>query len=177
LPPERVIVGDRGPLFLYNLLVINKNQIEQILHSGELDFKFFIVDITIHTNNRIQIFVDNNKGITIGECARISKLLEQQLLETNENLVFELNVSSPGIDTPFKVKQQYEKSIGKKIELIDQEDKKMEGILLKVDADQIIIEDERITKVPGRKKKEVIKKEITIPLKNIKLAKLVLSFK
>lgn len=177
MPPERVIVGDRGPLFLYNLLVINKNQIEQILHSGELDIEFFVVDITVHTNNRIQISVDNSKGITIGECARISKLLEHQLLETDENLVFELNVSSPGIDTPFKVKQQYEKSIGKKIELIDQEDRIMRGTLLKTDDDHIIIEDERITKVPGRKKKEVIKKEITVPLKSIKSAKLILSFK
>ncbi len=162
---------------MYKLLVNIKRQIEQILDSGELDFEFFVVDIRIQASNRIQVSVDNKKGITIGECARISKLLEQKLLEADENLVFELNVSSPGIDTPFKVKQQYEKSVGKKIELIDLKDNKIKGTLLQTKDDHVIIENERVIKVPGRKKKEVIKKKVTLPLKNIKSAKLILSFK
>lgn len=172
-----MMVGDRSPLFLYNLLVINKDQIEQILLSGDLDIDFFIVDITVHPNNRIQVDVDNNEGITIGDCVQISKFLEHKLIEADENLNFELNVSSPGIDTPFKVRQQYEKSCGKRIELIDLENKKIKGTLLKAEADFISIEEERFVKVPGRKKKEVIKEKLTIPLNNIKSAKLILSFK
>ncbi len=174
---ERRIVGDLSPLFYYTISVIDKNKILQILSSFDLEKDYFIVDIEVNSGNRIRVYVDNADGITIGDCAKISRFLEHRLLETDEDLNFELNVSSPGLDIPFKVKQQYDKSIGKEVEIIDQDNRKVKGTLLKSDNKSIDLEEERSIKVPGRKKKEVIKEVLSIPLNNIKSTKLIISFK
>ncbi len=157
--------------------MIDKNKILQILNSGDLEIDFFIVEVEVSSGNRIRVYVDNANGITIGNCAKISRFIEHRLLETDEELNFELNVSSPGIDIPFKVKQQYEKSIGKEVEIIDQDNRKIKGILLKTSDNSIDIEEKKSIKIPGRKKKELILEVITIPLKNIKSTKIVISFK
>ncbi len=157
--------------------MITKNEILQILNSSELEMDFFIVEIEVNSGNRIRVYVDNADGITIGDCVKISKFIEHRLLETDEQLNFELNVSSPGIDIPFKVEQQYEKNIGKKVEIIDKNNHKIKGTLLKAVDESIDIEEERSIKVPGKKKKEVTKEVSTIPLKSIKSTKLIISFK
>ncbi|MCD6596595.1 MAG: ribosome assembly cofactor RimP, partial [Bacteroidales bacterium] len=141
--------------------MIDKNKILQILNSGDLEIDFFIVEVEVSSGNRIRVYVDNANGITIGNCAKISRFIEHRLLETDEELNFELNVSSPGIDIPFKVKQQYEKSIGKEVEIIDQDNRKIKGILLKASDNSIDIEEKRSVKIPGRKKKELILEVIT----------------
>jgi len=177
LRSERQIVGDRSPLFYYIFLVIDKKNILQILNSSELEIDFFIVDVEVNSGNRIRVYVDNTNGITIGNCAKISRFIEHRLLETDVELNFELNVSSPGMDIPFKVKQQYDKSIGKEVEVIDQDNRKIKGILLRANEESIDIEEKKSVKVPGRKKKELILEVLTIPLKNIKSTKLIISFK
>ncbi len=157
--------------------MIDKNKILQILNSGDLEIDFFIVEVEVSSGNRIRVYVDNANGITIGNCAKISRFIEHRLLETDEELNFELNVSSPGMDIPFKVKQQYDKSIGKEVEIIDQDNRKIKGTLLKANEESIDIEEKKSVKVPGRKKKELILEVLTIPLKNIKSTKLIISFK
>jgi len=77
---------------------------------------FFLVEASVKPGNRIVVYVDKLEGISIDECAEISRLVESNLDREVED--FELEISSPGLTQPFKVKQQYFKNIGKDIEIV-----------------------------------------------------------
>ena len=55
-------------------------------------------------------------SVTINDCVELSRHIESNLDRENED--FELNVSSAGLDQPFKVFRQYLKNINKDISVI-----------------------------------------------------------
>ncbi len=157
------MVGDGCPLFYYIIEMVNREKIIQILKDKDLDKDFFIVDVLIHGNNDIRIYIDNNKGISIRDCVLISRFVEGKLL--SENLDFSLEVSSPGLDMPLKVPEQFEKSIGKMVEVVDLDGNKRTGTLLKYLSTGIFLEQE----------KQMVTEEITFL--NIKSTKILVSIK
>jgi ribosome maturation factor RimP len=92
----------------------------------------FLVGVKVSSTNRITILADKNEGITIDECAAIHRHIENNLDRDKED--FELQVSSPGLDMPFGVIEQYYKNAGRKVEVIDNEGSKFTGILKNVTA-------------------------------------------
>ena len=70
--------------------------------------ELFIVDIKMHSNGKLIILVDGDNGIGIDDCVAISRhvgfhLEEENVVETAYNL----EVSSPGLDTSLTLKRQY----------------------------------------------------------------------
>lgn len=135
----------------------------------------FMVDITISAKNAINVYVDSNIGVTIKECIAISRNIEGNLDREVED--FELQVSSPGLDHPFKVRQQYEKNVGKQVEVINNNGIKTEGTLLEANNEEIILEVRKREKVEGYKKKQLIVEQISFRLNSIKSTKTIISFK
>lgn len=81
----------------------------------------FFVDCQIRNERGtrvIQLFVDTDTGITIDQCAKVSRALSAEL---DANRVFEssllLEVSSPGIDRPLILLRQYHKNVGRKFKV------------------------------------------------------------
>ena len=95
----------------------------------------FLVDIMVDKYNKIVVKVDHNEGIAIDDCVLISRKLESRLDRDRED--FALEVSSPGLDSPFKVIEQYHKNRGKKIRVVSRDGKMTEGILEQVNNDGI----------------------------------------
>ena len=62
----------------------------------------------------LRLLVDKENGITLEDCAglneRIGKVLEESDAITER---YVLEVDSPGIDRPFKVKRDYERALGR----------------------------------------------------------------
>lgn len=142
-----------------------KEKISACLIERFQETDFFIVDIQVTVTNRIAVFIDGKENITIQQCAEISRYLENYL-ESN-GLVGEkywLEVSSPGLEEPFKVPQQYEKWIDKPIEVLLTSGIKEIGTLKSFDEASVTIE------LPEqKKKKEIIPAEIkTYPQADIK---------
>ena len=90
---------------------------------------------------------------------------------------FELQVSSPGLTEPFKVKQQYIKNIGRQIQVQPNSGEKLEGKLLEANNDGLKLETEKRERVEGHKKKQLIRKKYNFNYNEIKSAKAVISFK
>ena len=83
----------------------------------ELDNGNYLVEVNISPKNAITVKMDNlNGGVSIKDCVSVSRNIEHNLDIEIED--FELQVTSPGLDQPFKVAQQYQKNIGKKISLL-----------------------------------------------------------
>ena len=117
--------------------MLNKSTIEK-LADGCINEKSFIVDITVNKANQIKVFIDSFDGITIDECVRISRCIEGQLDRETED--FALEVSSAGLSQPFKVIQQYEKNMGKHVEVITHDGQKHRGKLISIDGKNVVLE-------------------------------------
>ncbi|MBQ9214870.1 MAG: ribosome assembly cofactor RimP [Bacteroidales bacterium] len=135
--------------------------------------RYFIVEATVSENNEIFVSVDTKEGITIDECGEVSHILEEKLDREKED--FSLEVSSPGLDCPFKVLQQYQKNIGKSIDITPKEGKKISGKLVAVNDNGIEVEIVRIEK--QNKKSVKISEKKSLEFDKIKIAKLKITFK
>ena len=128
------------------------------------DADVFLVEIRIKPTNNIKIFVDADLGISIDRLIRYNRRLYKDLEEGNvfPDGDFSLEVSSPGLDEPLKLFRQYQKNVGRFVEVTELDGLKKEGKLLTAIEDAITVEEEK-----GKgKKKEVI--QHIIPFSNIK---------
>jgi len=90
----------------------------------------FLVDVAVKAGNAIRIQVDRPEGISIEACVQISRFLNEQMDRDEED--YSLEVSSPGLGSPFKVKQQYEKYLGRPIDVLFSDGIRTTGKLLSV---------------------------------------------
>jgi ribosome maturation factor RimP len=144
--------------------MITAQQVEEIVKSQILSDDYFLVDLHVKPGNEVTVLIDKYDGITLDECVALSRKLETLLNRDEED--FALNVSSPGINRPFKVLEQYIKNKGRLIEVVDKQGKKIKGKLIDVKNDAITV---AVEKNNGKQNKD--DNIITINLNDIKRAK------
>jgi len=133
----------------------------------------FLVDVKMHSNGKLMILVDGDNGIGIDDCVAISRhvgfhLEEESVIETAYNL----EVSSPGVDTPLTMIRQYVKNIGRNLAIKMADGSKREGKLSGLTEDAIIIEE----KIKETGKKAAVQESV-IPINQITETKVLISFK
>ena len=127
--------------------MIEKQTLVELLEEVLRGTGIFRVDIRVDPGNRIHIQLDKMEGITIEDCARISRELETRLDRDRED--FSLEVSSPGLDSPFRVPEQYRKNIGRMVSVQLKEGARVLGILKESDQTGIRLEIPRDRKGTG----------------------------
>lgn len=147
---------------------MDAKKIENIVSNFVKDGEYFLVDVEVKNGNVVNVWVDGDKGISIDECVRISRLIESNFDRDEED--YELRVSSPGLERPFKLLRQYKKYIGKEIIVKTNDEEKIAGVLKSVSEEEVEIE-----KKAGKKEKKG--EAMTLRLDEIKDAKPVISFK
>jgi ribosome maturation factor RimP len=150
--------------------MIAKDKIRKLVEEHIDGTGLFIVDVKVSSANKITILVDTHEGITIDECISVSRHVEKNLDRDTED--FELMVSSPGLEMPFVVLEQYVKNEGKKVAVIDNEGAKYQGILKNVTNGGFEIE----TEVRKKGEKTTLK-EISFNYGQIKATKTLIEFK
>lgn len=150
--------------------MISKEQIVEIVERGLKEGQF-LVDVAVNPGNKIVVTIDHNNGISLDDCVVISRQIDSSLDREKED--FELEVSSPGLLSPFKVPQQYIKNIGKEIEVLFKNGEKIKGTLMFFNDTKFGIETEEIIK---EQKKKKVKSTIEVEMDTVKQSKLVLSF-
>lgn len=95
----------------------------------------------------LRVYIDKAGGISVDDCELVSRAFEEILDSEDyisENYIFE--VSSPGLDRPLKKEKDFERSLGKDVEikLYKPLNKKKEyvGVLTGYDKETITIETE-----------------------------------
>lgn len=130
----------------------------------------FVVAVKVSSTNRITVLADTMSGITIDECVAIHRFLENKLMSEADD--YELQVSSPGLDTPFSVIEQYLKNQGRKVDVTDDEGKKHTGILKNITKGGFELETE--VKSKGKTKDM---KDVSFNFDQVKSTKIVLTVK
>ena len=103
----------------------------------------FAVSVAVRSDNRIRIFIDSDTHVLIEHCIELSKYIESQLNRDIED--FELNVSSSGLDQPYKLARQYKKNVGREVSVLLKDNSKIEGTMTEADDDGFTVK--QITKV------------------------------
>lgn len=158
--------------------MINKKKIEELAleRIAELDKDLFIVEMSISASNSIRVEIDSAFGnVAIEDCISVSRNIEHNL--DREEQDFELQVSSPGLDKPFRVVQQYKKNVGREVKLTPVNGVKLEGVLKSADDNGVVIETTRKERLEGKKKKVTVVEEHPFNYDEIKETKIVITFK
>ena len=132
----------------------------------------FLVEIRIKPTNNIKVFLDADTGLSIERCVKINRamyrIIEEKGWYPDGN--FSLEVSSPGVEEPLKMLRQYKKNVGRNVEVIMNDESKIEGKLIAVDEDQFQVE-----LIEGKNKK-AIKSVKHIFFDQVKQTKVTISF-
>jgi len=97
----------------------------------------FLVDVQVQPGNVIRVHVDTPEGISIDQCVKISRFLNESLDRDVED--YSLEVSSPGLGGAFKVKEQYEKHVDREVEVLHTDGIKRRGMLVSVSDRGIVL--------------------------------------
>ncbi len=151
--------------------MISKKIVLELIEERIEGTDIFIVDVDISSGNKISITLDADDGLSIEKCMSVSRNVEHNLDREEED--FSLEVTSFGLSNPFVMPRQYQKYIGKKVEVITHENEKNQGILLAFDEKGLDLELE-LTK---KQIKAKVEPKVNISFDNIKETKAAISFK
>jgi len=139
---------------------------EECLAQTETDG--FLVEVRLRPGNKIQVFLDADNGISLGNCTKLNRCLYPKLEASDlfEPGNFELEVSSPGLDEPLKLPRQYKKNIGRAVEVIMKDGQKIAGKLLEAGEASILVEE---IKGKGKKQETLLHTLLTEQIKTTKI--------
>lgn len=86
--------------------------------------------------NVLRVYLDVPGGVDISDCEKVSRGISEYL-DSVESLLPEkyfLEVSSPGVERPLFTVEDYQKFIGKEVEISLKERKKVVGVIVSVSA-------------------------------------------
>ena len=88
-------------------------------------------------NTKIQVIIDSKNGITVDECAKVSRITEDVIkLDDKFKSEYTLEVTSPGINRPLFLEDDYKDNIGSKVKVslkkLQDKSKNISGIIMEV---------------------------------------------
>lgn len=155
--------------------MISKQKIEELVSQWLQGKDYFLVDIAISSDNKIVVEIDHADGVWIDDCVELSRFIEERLDRDEED--FELEVGSAGLGQPFKVEQQYQNHIGKEVEVLQADGKKVKGLLKAVDGRKFTVSVKEKVKVEGKKRPELQDVDHQYDMDEVKYTKYLISFK
>ncbi|HET8572954.1 MAG TPA: ribosome maturation factor [Edaphocola sp.] len=122
------------------------------------DSSLFVVDLFIKPTNNIKVFLDGDNGISIDVMSKINRALYKKLEETAlfPDGDFSLEVSSPGIDKPLKLRRQYPKNIGRTVSVVLLDGTECHGVLNAVNDSGITVSPAHEKKQKGADAREIV---------------------
>jgi len=162
--------GPESPILLSVFKMIEKNKIEETVREFIKGTGLFLVSVKVSSANRITVLADKKGGITIDECVAVHRHIEKNF--NRDEVDYELQVSSPGLDMPFSVIEQYQNNEGSKVEVTDNDGGSYSGILKNVTSGGFELETE--VKVKGKARET---KEISFNFDQVKTTRVILTIK
>ena len=155
--------------------MIEKKTVCQIVDEWLAGKDYFLVEVTISPDDKILVEIDHKEGVWIEDCVALSRYIESKLNREDED--YELEVGSAGIGQPFKVLQQYINHIGKEVEVLAKDGRKLSGVLKEADEQHFVVTIQKKVKEEGAKRPKLVDEDLTFTYEEIKYTKYLISFK
>lgn len=110
-----------------------------------LGFELYACELSLgKSNTTLRVLVDGPKGITLDDCAKVSRQVATALDVADPfSGRYSLEVSSPGLDRPLLHPWHFERAVGKKAKLrsrvLKEGQRNFIGIIKKVDDGQVLV--------------------------------------
>ena len=151
-----------------------QEQVEKLLEEVFQEYNsLFLISLNISEQNHILVVIDGDHGVSVNDCIAVSRKIENNLDREEED--FSLEVASSGVSEPLKLPRQYQKNIGRKLEVITKTNK-FAGNLTTVNEDGIVLSWKAKEPKPIGKGKVTVDKEAEIVFQEIEKAKVVITF-
>ena len=155
--------------------MIDKKLVENIVAEWLQDKDYFLVDVSVSPDDKIVVEIDHAEGVWIEDCVELSRFIESKMNREEED--FELEVGSAGIGQPFKVLQQYKNHVGKEVETLTNDGRKLTGVLKAADEDKFVVTVSKKEKVEGSKRPQLVQTDVELGYNDVKYTKYLISFK
>ncbi|SHI71810.1 ribosome assembly cofactor RimP [Bacteroides stercorirosoris] len=155
--------------------MIEKKTVCQIVDEWLDGKEYFLVEVTISPDDKIVVEIDHKEGVWIEDCVELSRYIESKLNREEDD--YELEVGSAGIGQPFKVLQQYRNHVGKEVEVLKKDGRKLCGVLKDADEQHFTVTIEKKVKPEGVKRPQLVQEDETFAYDEIKYTKYLISFK
>ena len=155
--------------------MIERNVVSGIVNEWLEDKEYFLVDVSVSPDDKIVVEIDHAEGVWIDDCVELSRFIESKLDREEED--YELEVGSAGIGQPFKVLKQYLIHIGKEVEVLTKDGKKLEGVLKDANEENMTVTIQKKVKPEGAKRPKLVEEDVTYTYNDIKHTKYLISFK
>lgn len=156
-------------------MVFSKENIQELLKGCLPDNDVFIVGVQVSDSavkQKVTVIADGDQGISIDQCASISRRLGRRIEETyGEEIAYTLEVTSPGADQPLLYPRQFKRHVGRKLKLVLQDGSEKTGALESVSDTGIVIAEEK------KEKKKISTSSVQVNFADIAKANIVISFK
>lgn len=91
-----------------------------------------------------RIYIMKEGGVSLDDCARLSEILSPIFdVEPPVSGEYFLEVSSAGLERKLSTLEHFEKSVGEMLKITTSEKEKIQGKLLKVEGENIFLQDEK----------------------------------
>lgn len=134
----------------------------------------FLVDVSVSPEGEVRVEVDSDNAVDIDKCVELTRDIHQEFPTDDED--YELEVGSAGLTSPLKVARQYLKYIGKEVEVLTKDGRKLAGTLMAAGDSEFTVAVEQKVKKEGAKRPVIEKAEITLPYDGVKYTKYILQF-
>ena len=126
------------------------NEIKEFLIPIDDTMGIEIVDVEFDAKaTALTIFIETETGVDLDTCEKFHNAINEPIDELNPTFdaPYTLNVSSPGLDRPFKTERDFERNVGKEVELklyAPLKGKKfLEGFLVAYDENSVTIKTDK----------------------------------
>lgn len=95
-------------------------EIRAFLESIAEPMRIEIVDVGFDNRTEtLTVFIETEQGVDLDTCEKFHNAIMDPIdeLDPSNGAPYTLNVSSPGLDRPFKTKRDFERNIGKEVEI------------------------------------------------------------
>ena len=125
-------------------------EIHSVIKNTADDMDIEIVDIVYDSKaNELTIFIETESGVDLDTCEKFHRAIDVVIDELDPSYgdPYTLNVSSPGLDRPFKTKRDFERNLQKEVEVklyAPLKGKKLiEGVLADFDENSVTVKTEK----------------------------------
>ncbi|MBQ3255441.1 MAG: ribosome assembly cofactor RimP [Rikenellaceae bacterium] len=144
---------------------------EQLLAESDM----FVVECTCNNANEVELIIDSDTSVAIDVCVDLSRAINEQFDRDVED--FSLMVASAGIGSPLKVYRQYQKLIGRPVEVLLACGTKILATMTEATPESITLSYEEKQAVEGKKRKQLVTVVNSYPLTEVKWTKEYLDYK
>lgn len=155
--------------------MIDKNVVKGLVEDWLQGREYFLVDVSVSADDRIVVEIDHAEGVWIDDCVALSRYIEEHLSREEED--YELEVGSAGIGQPFKVLRQYQIHVGRNVEVLTADGKKLRGVLTQADEDAFVVTVAVKEKAEGQKRPKLVDREMRFAYNEVKSVRLLIDFK